>query len=35
MSTTTELPISAHFSASRVGEVWRVPYQTHAAEARA
>jgi nicotinamidase-related amidase len=30
-----ELPIPPHFDADRVGEVWRVPYQEHAAEAHA
>ena len=32
---TPSLPIPAHFDPSRVGEVWRVPYQTRAAEAQA
>ncbi|MFB2836910.1 isochorismatase [Floridanema evergladense] len=31
---TKELPIPAHFDASKVGEVWRVPYQERAAAAR-
>ncbi|XWK86201.1 MAG: isochorismatase [Phormidium sp.] len=31
---TKELPIPAHFDASKVGEVWRVPYQERAAEAK-
>lgn len=35
MSTITELPIPAHFETSKVGEVWRVPYQIRAAEAKA
>ena len=35
MTTTTQLPIPAHFDAKRVGEVWRVPYQDRAAEAQA
>lgn len=35
MSVTTQLPIPAHFDASKVGEVWRVPYQLRAAEALA
>ena len=30
-----ELPVPAHFDADRVGEVWRVPYQERAREARA
>lgn len=34
MSTATQLPIPAHFAASKVGEVWRVPYQTLAASAK-
>jgi len=36
MSTRTikQLPIPPHFDSSRVGEVWRVPYQQRAAEAR-
>src|SRR5215831_14380595 len=29
-----ELPVPAHFDASRVGEVWRVPYEDRASEAR-
>jgi nicotinamidase-related amidase len=32
--TKTELPIPAHFDASKVGEVWRVPYQQRAIAAR-
>ncbi|KKI99435.1 cysteine hydrolase family protein [Prochlorothrix hollandica] len=32
---TTQLPIPNHFDASRVGAVWRVPYQQRAAEAKA
>jgi len=34
MSSTTQLPIPAHFNPSKVGEVWRVPYQSRAAEAK-
>jgi nicotinamidase-related amidase len=30
-----ELPLPAHFDASRVGEVWRVPYEDRAREATA
>ncbi len=30
-----QLPIPAHFDARRVGEVWRVPYEDRAREARA
>jgi nicotinamidase-related amidase len=30
-----ELPVPAHFEARRVGEVWRVPYEDRAREARA
>jgi nicotinamidase-related amidase len=30
-----ELPVPAHFEARRVGEVWRVPYEERAREARA
>lgn len=33
MSVITELPIPVHFDASKVGEIWRVPYQMRAAEA--
>jgi nicotinamidase-related amidase len=32
--TTKQLPIPAHFDPLKVGEVWRVPYQDRAAEAR-
>lgn len=32
--TITPLPLPPHFEASRVGEVWRVPYQQRAAQAR-
>jgi nicotinamidase-related amidase len=32
--TTKPLPIPSHFAASRVGEVWRVPYQDRAVQAR-
>ena len=31
---TRELPIPAHFNPQRVGEVWKVPYETRAADAR-
>lgn len=31
--TTTQLPIPSYFDASRVGEVWRVPYQERANQA--
>lgn len=35
MSTqTTQLPIPPHFKLETVGEVWRVPYQQRAYEAR-
>lgn len=34
MTTTTQLPIPAHFDAARVGEVWRVPYQERAGQAK-
>jgi nicotinamidase-related amidase len=30
-----ELPLPGHFEPSRVGEVWRVPYEEHAREAEA
>src|SRR4029450_1665678 len=30
-----ELPLPAHFDASRVGDVWRVPYEDRAREAPA
>lgn len=33
--TVKQLPIPAHFDPLKVGEVWRVPYQARAAEARA
>lgn len=33
MTTLTQLPLPAHFDRQRVGEVWRVPYQTRAEEA--
>jgi nicotinamidase-related amidase len=29
-----ELPIPAHFDPAKVGEVWKVPYEEHAGEAR-
>jgi nicotinamidase-related amidase len=32
--TTKQLPIPSHFDAAKVGEVWRVPYQARAAEAK-
>ncbi|MEP0751611.1 cysteine hydrolase family protein [Trichocoleus sp. Lan] len=32
--TTKQLPIPPHFDAKKVGEVWRVPYQQRAADAR-
>lgn len=31
----TELPVPAHFEAGKVGEVWKVPYEARAADARA
>ncbi|MBA2749959.1 MAG: cysteine hydrolase family protein [Tatlockia sp.] len=34
MQTTTQLPIPPHFEAQKVGEVWRVPYQERAQQAR-
>jgi hypothetical protein len=34
MTTTTQLPIPTHFDPSRVGELWRVPYQERAAQAK-
>jgi nicotinamidase-related amidase len=33
--TTTQLPIPSFFDRKKVGEVWRVPYQERAAEAKA
>jgi len=33
MTILTQLPLPSHFDASRVGEVWRVPYQKRAEEA--
>jgi hypothetical protein len=30
----TQLPIPSHFNPNTVGEVWRVPYQQRATEAR-
>lgn len=33
VSTATQLPIPPHFDATKVGSVWRVPYQQRAAEA--
>lgn len=35
MTTHTQLPIPSHFNPNKVGEVWRVPYQDRAAEAKA
>lgn len=35
MSTLTQLPLPPHFTPTTVGQVWRVPYQTRADEARA
>jgi nicotinamidase-related amidase len=32
--TTKQLPLPYHFDAAKVGEVWRVPYQQRAVEAR-
>jgi nicotinamidase-related amidase len=32
--TTKQLPIPPHFDAAKVGEVWRMPYETRATEAR-
>jgi nicotinamidase-related amidase len=34
-ATAAELPIPPHFDPTRVGQVWRVPYQERAAEAEA
>ncbi|NER00002.1 MAG: isochorismatase, partial [Cyanothece sp. SIO2G6] len=34
MTTTTQLPIPTHFDTTRVGEVWRVPYQERARQAK-
>ena len=34
MSTATQLPIPAHFSPDRVGDIWRVSYQDRAAAAK-
>lgn len=34
MTTQTQLPIPAHFDPKKVGEVWRVPYQDRATEAK-
>jgi nicotinamidase-related amidase len=33
--TNSELPVPAHFDPERVGEVWKVPYQKRAQQARA
>ncbi|MDX2212924.1 MAG: isochorismatase [Oculatellaceae cyanobacterium bins.114] len=35
MSPITQLPIPTHFDPAQVGDVWRVPYQTRAIEAKA
>jgi nicotinamidase-related amidase len=35
MANMPELPVPGHFEARRVGEVWRVPYEDRAREARA
>jgi nicotinamidase-related amidase len=35
MNLLTQLPLPPHFDRHRVGEVWRVPYQQRAVEARA
>jgi hypothetical protein len=32
--TTKQLPLPNHFDTAKVGEVWRVPYQDRAAEAK-
>ena len=34
MQTKTQLPIPPHFEAQKVGEVWRVPYQERAQQAK-
>ncbi|OCR00714.1 isochorismatase [Oscillatoriales cyanobacterium USR001] len=34
MTTKTQLPIPVHFDPQKVGEVWRVPYQDRAIEAK-
>jgi nicotinamidase-related amidase len=34
MQIATQLPIPPHFNPQKVGEVWRVPYQERAAQAR-
>jgi len=34
MTTQTQLPIPSHFNPKKVGEVWRVPYQDTATEAK-
>ncbi|MDJ0703682.1 MAG: isochorismatase [Leptolyngbyaceae cyanobacterium MO_188.B28] len=34
MNTMTQLPIPSHFDPTRVGQVWRVPYQERAAQAK-
>ncbi|MEM9213019.1 MAG: isochorismatase [Cyanobacteria bacterium P01_F01_bin.150] len=34
MTTLTQLPIPTHFDRTRVGEVWRVPYQERAGQAK-
>lgn len=35
MSTNTQLPLPSHFNPSKVGEVWRVPYQERVNQAEA
>jgi nicotinamidase-related amidase len=35
MSTQTQLPIPTFFDPAKVGEIWRVPYQERAAQAKA
>jgi nicotinamidase-related amidase len=35
MTTQTQLPIPSFFDSARVGDVWRVPYQQRATEAKA
>ena len=34
MTAQTQLPIPDHFDTKKVSEVWRVPYQERAAEAK-
>lgn len=33
-STSTQLPVPAHFDPTKVGEIWRVPYRQRATDAR-